>query len=219
MCGRFTLSQSTEAIAEAFALTAPPAVEPRYNIAPTQNVLTVRATAEGRSAIAVRWGLVPSWSKDPSIGARMINARSETVAEKPSFRSALRSRRCLVIADGFYEWKQVEGKKQPYHIRLEGSGVFAFAGLWERSGKAGEEIETCTIITTAANELMLPIHKRMPVILNADDYERWLDPGEHQAEAVLPLLRPYPSSRMSAHTVSTLVNSPRENKPELINSL
>ncbi|MBC8120901.1 MAG: SOS response-associated peptidase [Gemmatimonadaceae bacterium] len=219
MCGRFTLSQSPEAIAEAFALTAPPAVEPRYNIAPTQDVLTVRATAEGRSAIAVRWGLVPSWSKDPAIGARMINARAETVAEKPSFRSALRSRRCLVVADGFYEWKKVEGKKQPYHIRLVDSEVFAFAGLWERSGKAGEELETCTIITTAANELMIGIHERMPVILETADYERWLDPGEQQAEAVLPLLHPYSSSKMVAFPVSTLVNSPSQDKPELINSL
>ncbi|MBC8123110.1 MAG: SOS response-associated peptidase [Gemmatimonadaceae bacterium] len=219
MCGRFTLSQSPEAIAEAFALTAPIAVEPRYNIAPTQDVLTVRATAEGRSAIAVRWGLVPSWSKDPSIGARMINARSETVAEKPSFRSALRSRRCLVVADGFYEWQKAEGKKKPYYICLEDSRVFAFAGLWERSGEAGKEIETCTIITTAANELMMPIHERMPVILDAPNYEDWLDPDEQRAEAVLPLLRPYSPSSMVAFPVSTLVNSPSQDKPELVNSL
>lgn len=221
MCGRFTLNKSGEAIASAFQLIEVPQVQPRYNIAPTQLVPTVLRTAENskRQFHELRWGLIPSWAKDPQMGARLINARAETVTEKPSFRSAFRQRRCLVIADGFYEWQRQERKKQPFYFRLENEQPFAFAGLWERwRSPDGEEIQSCTILTTEANEILRPIHDRMPVILDSKDYDLWLDPAVQNTE-LLQLLRPYQSEAMTSYAVSTKVNNPANNTPECINSL
>ncbi len=220
MCGRYTLSQSAEAIATAFGLDTSLAIEPRYNIAPTQLVPVVLYSAKKQRQLQMmRWGLIPSWAKDPNIASRLINARSETVSEKPSFRAAFRHRRCLVIADGFYEWQRQERKKQPYYFQLQNKQPFGFAGLWEHwQTSDGEEINTCTILTTEANELMRPIHDRMPVILNSQDYGLWLNPAAQVTE-LQGLLRPYSSQAMNSYPVSTLVNKPTNNSPECINSL
>ncbi|PPS39584.1 SOS response-associated peptidase [Chroococcidiopsis sp. TS-821] len=220
MCGRYTLSQSAEAIATAFGLDTSLAIEPRYNIAPTQLVPVVLYSAEKQRQLQMmRWGLIPSWAKDPNIASRLINARSETVSEKPSFRAAFRHRRCLVIADGFYEWQRQERKKQPYYFQLQNKQPFGFAGLWEHwQTSDGEEINTCTILTTEANELMRPIHDRMPVILDSQDYGLWLNPAAQVTE-LQGLLRPYSSQAMNSYPVSTLVNKPTNNSPECINSL
>lgn len=220
MCGRFTLSQSAEAIASVFQLNQVPTLEPRYNIAPTQPVATVLQTsAHERQFQLLRWGLIPAWAKDATMGSRLINARAETVAEKPSFRSAFRHRRCLVIADGFYEWRRQDGKKQPFYFRMQNQQPFAFAGLWEHwQDPKGEAINSCTILTTEANELLQQIHERMPVILNPKDYNLWLDPTV-QPEQLQQLLQPYSSTAMTSYPVSTKVNKPTNDTPELINSL
>ena len=212
MCGRYTQMMSWSEMVELYRITDGAAVNlpPRYNVAPTQDVLVVRAPAGGgRELVLVRWGLVPSWAKDIEVGARMINARAETVAEKPSFRAAFRSRRCLIPADGFYEWqKRPRGPKQPFRITLEGGAPFALAGLWERWDKApdGRPLESCAIVTIEANAYLRPIHVRMPVILDAGDYDAWLEPTT-PPEAVGGLLRPY-GGAMEAYPVSTRVNSP-----------
>ncbi len=221
MCGRFTLSQSAEAIASVFQLDEVPILKPRYNIAPTQLVPTVLQNPEQRQRQLqmLRWGLIPAWAKDPAMGARLINARAETVSEKPSFRSAFRHRRCLVIADGFYEWQRQDGKKQPFYFRMQNTQPFAFAGLWERwQDPNGEIIETCTILTTDANELLRPIHERMPVILDPKDYDLWLDPAVENSEPLQQILRPYSSEAMTCYAVSTKVNNPGNDTPECINS-
>lgn len=227
MCGRFTLSQSGSVIAEAFQLSEVPTLEPRYNIAPTQMVPTVvrpKVSAQSpeqseQQFQLLRWGLIPSWAKDPAIGSRLINARSETVTEKPSFRAAFRQRRCLVLADGFYEWQRQERKKQPFYFRLQDGQPFAFAGLWERwKAPNGEAIESCTILTTEANELLRPIHDRMPVILDPNDYKLWLDPVQ-KPEPLQQLLRPYRSEAMTTYPVSTQVNNPNNNSPECITEI
>lgn len=222
MCGRYTQTQSAEAIAKAFQVEIVPPMPPRYNVAPTQLVGTVLQTIEAseRQFRVLRWGLIPSWAKDPAIGNRLINARSETVAEKPSFRSALRYRRCLIPADGFYEWQRQDGKKQPYYFHLRDHQVFGFAGLWEHwQSPVGEIIETCTILTTEANEVLHPIHDRMPVILHPDDYDTWLDPELTSAAKLQPLLRPYPAAEMDCYAVSTLVNQAKRDRPECIESI
>ncbi|MBE9193120.1 SOS response-associated peptidase [Gloeocapsopsis crepidinum LEGE 06123] len=220
MCGRYTLTQSAEAIAAAFGLDAVSEMEPRYNIAPTQSVPVVLYSAKKQRQLKLmRWGLIPSWAEDASIGSRLINARSETVSEKPSFRAAFRQRRCLVVADGFYEWQRQEHKKQPYYFHLQNKQPFGFAGLWEHwQSPEGENIETCTILTTEANELMRPIHNRMPVILNSQDYALWLDITAQQTE-LQHLFHPYSSQAMNSYPVSTLVNKPTNNSAECINSL
>jgi putative SOS response-associated peptidase YedK len=171
----------------------------------------------------MRWGLIPSWADDPAIGARMINARAETVAMKPAFRSAFRQRRCLVIADGFYEWRKLPRRKQPHYIRLRDRKPFAFAGLWERwtgSDRVGDaaSVLSCTIITTAPNELIAPLHNRMPVILRSKDYGTWLDPDTTQCDVLEPLLCPYPPDEMEAYPVSTHVNNPSNDTPECIDA-
>jgi putative SOS response-associated peptidase YedK len=222
MCGRFTLTDPNADLAVQFNLPEIPDMQPRYNIAPTQPVAAVRIGAESavREMILLHWGLIPFWAKDPKIGARMINARSETVAEKPAFRVALRRRRCLVLADGFYEWQKQNGAKQPYYVRLRDGRAFAFAGLWEQwSGPNGEVIESCTLITTRPNELLRPLHNRMPVILDPADYELWLDTEVHQPDVVLPLLQPYPGTDMEAYPVTRWVNSPRNDGPRCIEPL
>lgn len=222
MCGRFTLITPAEALAEQFQLFEIPSLAPRYNIAPTQPVAAVRRVpGDGqRELVLLRWGLVPFWAKDPGIGARMINARSETVAEKPAFRAAFRRRRCLVPADGFYEWRRLERGKQPFYVRLRDERPFAFAGLWERwEGPDETAIDSCTLLTTEPNDLIRPVHSRMPVILSPKDYDLWLDPGVQKAELLQPLLRPYPSEGMLAYPISTWVNKPKNDSPRCIEPL
>jgi putative SOS response-associated peptidase YedK len=221
MCGRFTLHQSDAAIAHAFALEEVPDWDVSYNIAPTQSVAAILSvTNSKRQFKRLRWGLIPSWSKDASIGAKLINARAETVAEKPAFRSAFRQRRCLIVADGFYEWQQQEGGKQPFYIHLKNHELFAFAGLWERWQKQeNEAIESCTILTTGANALMQPLHDRMPVILHLEDYNTWLNPDIQPLQALQSLLRPYPAEELSAYPVSSWVNRPNHNSEQCIQQL
>ena len=221
MCGRFTLNQSVEALAQVFHVEPVLDLAANFNIAPTQMVATVlqNPESEKREFQQLHWGLIPSWAKDAGMGAKLINARAETVAEKPSFRSAFKHRRCLVLADGFYEWQRQEGKskKQPFYFRLEDGQPFGFAGLWEKwRSPANEEIISCTILTTAANELLQPIHDRMPVILEPKDYDLWLDSQVQTPQTLQQLLRPYPAPAMIAYPVSTLVNNSRHNSPECI---
>ncbi|HEX3050142.1 MAG TPA: SOS response-associated peptidase [Aggregatilineaceae bacterium] len=223
MCGRFTLTETNpDVLAQTFNLgTVPADLPPRYNIAPTQPVATVVNNPHSgeNELVIMRWGLVPSWAKDLSIGNQMINARYETAAEKPAFRSALSRRRCLVIADGFYEWKKdgADGK-MPMYIALQGHPPFGFAGLWERwtEPASGEVISTCTILTGEPNELIAPIHNRMAIIVPRDDYEEWLDPAQTDAKQAAALLRPYPAGGMMVYPVSKRVNSPSYDGPELI---
>jgi putative SOS response-associated peptidase YedK len=201
-----------------FRLEGAPAASPRYNIAPTQPVVAVRpGERAGREARMLRWGLVPFWAKDLAMGSRMINARGETVAEKPAFRQAFRRRRCLIPADGFYEWQKVPGGKQPWYISARGEGPLAFAGLWERWDKRGTEtpVESCTIVTTAANATLAPLHDRMPVILDPAAWDAWLGADTPSAE-LRDLLRPAPDGLLAARTVSRRVNSPANDGPELI---
>jgi putative SOS response-associated peptidase YedK len=219
MCGRFTLKQSAEELSQVFHLESIPDLAAEYNIAPTQMVATVLENSENkkRELKQLHWGLIPSWAKNAGMGAKLINARAETVAEKPAFRSAFKHRRCLVVADGFYEWQRQEGKKQPFYFRLQDGQPFGFAGLWEKwRSPANEEIISCTILTTAANELLQPIHERMPVILEPKDYDLWLDSQVEAPQILQQLLRSYPVSAMTAYAVSTLVNNPRHNSSECI---
>lgn len=217
MCGRFAQRRSPKTLAKQFQVTEVPDIEARYNIAPTQNILAVQETPDGREMKWLKWGLVPSWAKDASMGARLINARSETVAEKPAFRDAFKRRRCLIPADGFYEWQRTEGKKQPYFFQLKEEQLFGFAGLWDRwKGEDGSVIESCTILTTQANEVLAPVHDRMPVILHQDDYELWLDEDERKQELLKDLLQPYPADEMTSYPVSTSINNPREQGAQLI---
>jgi putative SOS response-associated peptidase YedK len=220
MCGRYTLSARRLALLEERLHTTFPELTPRYNIAPSQEVPVIRRTEEGYALVMARWGLIPSWAKDPKTGYRMINARAETVAEKPAFRSAFRYRRCLIPADGAYEWRQTNGHKTPYYICMKDRQPFAFAGLWEHwQGEADEAIESCAIIVTEANELVRPIHDRMPVILSPEDYTLWLDPEVTKVEPLNALLRPYPPETMTAYPVSARVNQPRNDTPDLITPL
>ena len=222
MCGRFTLTSPDQDLAVQFNLPAIPSLEPRYNIAPTQLVAAVRETRDGagRELAMLRWGLIPFWAKDPAIGSRMINARSETAAEKPAFRAAFRRRRCLVLADGFYEWQKQNGSKQPYYIRLREGKTFAIAGLWEHwEGPDGDIIQSCTLLTTPPNELLRPLHDRMPVILHPDRYDLWLDRSVDQPEVLQPLLRPFAEEPMDAYPVSRWVNRPGNEGPQCIEPL
>ncbi len=222
MCGRYTLTASSQIIAEFFKLSEVPDITPRYNIAPTQSVATVTVSPQRlqRQFQFMRWGLIPSWAKDMKIGSKMINARSETVAEKPAFRSAIKHRRCLIVADGFYEWLPLLKHKQPYYFQMAQGEPFAFAGLWENwQSPEGEKIVSCTIITTAANETVQPVHDRMPVILPEDAWEEWLDPAVNSAQQVLPLLKPYASEAMKANAVSAIVNSSSKDSPECIQAI
>jgi putative SOS response-associated peptidase YedK len=219
MCGRFTQRADAKALAKAFEVAEVPAVEARYNIAPTQDILAVRETADGREMTFLKWGLVPSWAKDRSIGAKLINARAETVGEKPAFREAFRKRRCVIPADGFYEWQKTEQGKQPFFFRMIDERPFGFAGLWERWEGEGRVVNSCAILTTEANEVLRPVHDRMPVILHPGDYELWLDEDVRKRELLSDLLRPYPASEMTAYPVSTLVNSARSQGEELVKNV
>src|SRR5581483_4837729 len=195
MCGRFTLRSSMSDVAEAFGVTVDWTLPLEFNIAPTQPVAVVRvAKGGGRELCQLKWGLVPHWADDAKIGNRMINARADSVATKPAYRDAFKSRRCLVVADGFYEWQKSGRRKQPYYLRLRHDGPFGFAGVWEWWSKAGQKIESCSIITTEANELLAGIHDRMPVIIPPEAYELWLSPDTQEIELLQSLLRPYPAS-------------------------
>ena len=218
MCGRYSLKADISQLALRFEFAADDVVhEPAYNIAPTQQVLTVTNDGE-RKAEYMRWGLIPSWAKDAKIGYRMINARGETVAEKPSFRTALRKRRCLILADGFYEWQKLGGKqKRPMRVTLKSNEPFAFAGLWETwKDPEGELVNSCTIITTSANELLSPIHDRMPVILPQEQESFWLDKAIDNPVALTSAIAPYPDSELEAFEVSPLVNNTRNKGPEVM---
>lgn len=218
MCGRFTLRITSAELAKFFELLREPQWKPRYNIAPTQPVGVIRRSADGRDCQLMHWGLIPSWAKDPKMGARMINARGETVATKPSFRAAFRRRRCLIPADGFYEWRKTGGRtKQPYHILMRDERPFAFAGLWERwTSEDGSELESCTIITTEPNDLLSELHDRMPVILAADDYDAWMNSENEETDELQGLLRPFPADKMKFYAIDTTVNSPRNDSPACI---
>ncbi len=217
MCGRYTLKTPVEELAEEFGFEASSVeLPPNYNVAPTQEVAAVLEEGGERRLELLRWGLIPSWADDPGIGSRMINARSETAPEKPSFRRAFRERRCLIPADGFYEWQRTNGAKQPYYIRMKEGHPFAFAGLWESwKDGSGPEIHSCTILTTKPNALAAEIHDRMPVILPHGAYDAWLDP-EAERDELYGLLAPYPEDEMEAYPVSRFVNSPQNNDPRCI---
>lgn len=202
MCGRFSLETLPGTLARHFALNMAPELQPRTNIAPTQDIAVIRLQAGERECVPMRWGLVPSWSREPKTRYSTINARAETVAEKPAYRNAFRHRRCLIPATGFYEWQQADRHKIPHLVRRKDRGLFAFAGLWERWEREATVVESCTIIVTAANRLLTPIHSRMPVILDPDRYNIWLDPDNTDPAALLPLLVPYSAEALEAFPVS-----------------
>jgi len=220
MCGRFTLTVDADSIQTHFPWLEqiPHQIAPRYNIAPTQPIAVV--PNDGRNAVDhFVWGLIPFWAKDPSIGSKMINARSETLAEKNSFKNPYKRRRCLVLADGFYEWAKVTGQKakQPFYFRMEDGAPFAFAGLWEEwNSPEGSQLKSATIITTNPNPLVSQVHARMPVILHPEDYPLWLSQQETPPDALQHLLTAYPAEEMVAYPVSTTVNSPFNEGPENI---
>ncbi len=217
MCGRYTLTESPRRVAEHFRLRVGSDLLPRYNVAPSQPVAAVREGDQGRELVMLRWGLIPHWAKDTRIGYSLINARAETVAEKPAYRAAFRKRRCLIPASGFLEWAKLGRVKQPYHFRRRDGGPIAFAGLWECwESPDGELVESCSIITTEANGLVAPLHDRMPVLIDPADFDLWLDPACQRAEDLAPLLRPYPAEAMEAVAVSPLVNSPKNDDPECL---
>ncbi len=220
MCGRFTLTADPADLKEVFDWVTFPdqSFAPRYNIAPTQPIAVVTNSGDNKLDFFT-WGLVPFWAKDPSIGSRMINARSETLAEKPSFKSAFKRRRCLILADGFYEWQNLPGEKSkvPMFIHMKDSKPFAFAGLWEDwHSPDGSQILSATIITTNPNELIAPIHNRMPAILPENAYREWLAPGEGDPQNLGLLLKPFDAQKMETYPVSRMVNSPQIDQPSLI---
>ena len=216
MCGRYRLARKKEILAETFDAGADIDWSPRYNVAPGQSVAIVRqnATLPVRSLSQVRWGLIPFWAKEANVGYKMINARAETIAEKPAFREALKSRRCLIPADGFYEWAKTSRAKAPYCFMISDDSVFAFAGIWDRWKNSEKElVETCSIITTSANALLFGIHDRMPVILERENYDVWLDPGFSRTEQLVDLLKPYRADLMRRYRVSPRVNSVQNDDP------
>ena len=218
MCGRFVTTISPELLVKIFGLQGLPDFEPRFNVAPSQHVWVVRSVGDHNRLDLMKWGLIPSWSKDTAIAAHTINARCETVAEKPAFRHAIKKQRCIVPAAGFYEWQHSKGHKQPYYVRMVNSGLMAFAGLWEKWKSEDDEdfLETFTILTTSANELITPIHTRMPVILYPEDYDLWLDTTMHDPEQLQRLYQPFPPDLLTAHKVPDLVNNPRFDSPACI---
>ena len=220
MCGRFSLTVTPEELQAAFPnFLIPPDLPPSYNIAPSQPVPVI-SNAGSNGLTFYKWGLIPPWSKDETFGGyNLINARGETVAEKASFRSAYRRRRCLILADGFYEWRNEssQGVKIPYYIHMKDKRPFAFAGLWEIwHSPHGDELHSCCIITTEPNKIVEPIHNRMPVILSPGEYPLWLDPAEKEPHELEQLLNPYPSAEMEAYPVSAFVNSPLNNSPKCV---
>lgn len=227
MCGRYSLYAPSDEVARIFAVPLPDAgrvlnAGPRYNIAPTTNVAVVRRPPEydDREIALLRWGLIPNWAKEFGKGPLLINARGETVAEKPAFRSSFRNRRCLVVADGFFEWQKLPDRKQPHHFQVDGGSLFAFAGIWDMWEKpGGGEVESCAIITTRANELGGLVHDRMPVILPSESWNTWLEPGQNDRtanETLKSLLCPYPADRMNVYPVNAVVSNPRNNVLECV---
>lgn len=217
MCGRFTIHTLMNRLLQEFGIeNVSWEVPQRYNVAPTQDIPVVRQQDGKPTLSPLRWGLIPSWAKDPKIGYTTINARSETAAEKPAFRSAMKSRRCLIVADGFYEWKREGKNKQPWLFRRGDEQPFAFAGMWERWEKGDKPLETCTILTRSANTLMAPIHDRMPVILSPNDYSAWLDPETKDATTLAYLFEPFPADELVAYPVNPIVNNARNEGPQCI---
>ena len=217
MCGRYSLSVPTDVLARVFGLASVPAWKPRYNIAPSQEAPVVRGEAGARRIDLLKWGLIPNWADDPAIGNRLIMARAESALNKPAFRTAFRRRRCLIPADGFFEWLKSGSKKQPFLIRMHGGRPFALAGLWEAwRGEGGKEIESFTILTTTANEVAGQVHDRMPVIIGPENYDTWLDPKQEDDEKLRSLLTPFAADQMEAFPVSPKVNSPKNDDAECI---
>lgn len=220
MCGRFALWNDPGEIARELGVQAPPDLTKRYNVAPSQLIPAVRANSENnRELVRLVWGLVPFWAKERRIGYRMINARAESIAQKSAFKVSFRRRRCLIPASGFFEWRRTEDKgKQPYFVRLKNRDLLAFAGLWDRwkDRESGEEIESCTIITTEANELVRRLHDRMPAVVRSEHYGQWLDPGTTEPKRLQKLLGPYPAGEMEIHPVSRDVNSPANDRPDVV---
>ena len=229
MCGRYTLFASPEEVAGIFNLSVLETLRvldsgPRYNIAPTTQVAVVRSTGtgDGREIVPLRWGLVPHWAKETQSGPLLINARGETVADKPAFRSSFRSRRCLVIADGFFEWQKLADRKQPHYFQVDGGSLFAFAGIWDRweeKGADGNTVESCAIITTKANELATMVHERMPVILSEESWDSWICDVQYdrtQQHTLRSLVRSFPHERMSVVPVSTVVNNARNDTSDCV---
>ena len=219
MCGRFALYTDPIALAKQFQAENLLDLQPSYNVAPSQTIPIIRNEQGHRLFALAKWGLIPSWAKDIKIGYNTINARAETVAEKPAFRAAFQHRRCLIPADGYFEWQEIAGSKtkQPWYISLKNQEPMALAGLWERwQGSDGSEIESCTIIVTSGNELMQPIHDRMPVILPEEHWEIWLDTANTNKQGLQTLLSQYPADAMTAWAVSTMVNSPRHNSQDCL---
>lgn len=221
MCGRYTLNSANDEISLLFDIPELPLVPPRYNIAPTQEAAVVRVPAPGepRRLDLLKWGLIPYWAKEAAIGNRMINARAESVAEKPAYRTSFKNKRCLIPTDGFYEWKKMGKMKQPYLIHRQDGKPFAFAGLWSiwrDPEQGGKPVETFTILTTEANDLLRPLHDRMPVIVAREDFDLWLDPKVGDAEKLQPLLKPHAVDGFEAFPVSRAVNSPAHDTPDCI---
>ena len=219
MCGRFTLTVDPVELQDTFGdYTFPPQFAPRFNIAPSQPILAIPNDGSNKADFFV-WGLIPMWAKDPSFGSRLINARGETLAEKPSFRGGYKYKRCLILADGFYEWKKQPGTKTkvPYFIHMKNRQPFAFAGLWDEwHSPDGSQIRSCTIVTIEPNELMAPLHNRMPVILPSDAFAQWLDSAPRTPEGLQAYIKPYPAEEMAAYPVSTLVNNPKNDRAECV---
>jgi len=217
MCGRFTFNASPELLVEIFRLAETPVTTPRFNIAPTQQVPVIRQYADGENHLDhLRWGFIPSWAQDISIGSKMINARSETVTEKPAFKRAVRYRRCVVPSSGFYEWQQEGKAKLPWYIRLKDGSPMVFAGLWETWKSPEGEVDSFTILTTTANRLVEPLHDRMPVILHPDEYRTWLDRNTRDLAGLVQLFQPYPADLMEMYAVSPMVNSVKNESADLI---
>ncbi len=219
MCGRFALTTNAAELARLFGATRVAEAAPRYNIPPAQPVLAVRQPAggQGRELVTLRWGLIPAWATDPAVGNRLANARAESAADKPSFRDAFRRRRCLVPADGFFEWRRRGGSREPFFVRRRDGRPLAMAGLWECwHAPDGAPVETCTVLTTDANEVVRPLHDRMPALLAPGDVAAWLDPALQDPATVHRLLRPYPAGELVAVPVSRRVNDPRHDDPQVL---
>jgi len=216
MCGRFSLATEQSIIEEQFDLLIQEELSYRYNVAPSQNIFVIGSNGQKRIGTFMRWGLVPPWSKDVKIGYKMINARSETIDKKVSFKTPFIKKRCLIISDGFYEWKKIGKEKQPYRFVMKDRKPFAFAGLWECWKQGEYPLFTCTILTTEANKITEDVHDRMPVILPRDSYDTWLDPGFHQIDHLKSLLLPYDEGLMESYQVSDLVNSPAHDVKECL---
>ena len=214
MCGRYALTSPPAVLAERFDLLWTPELAPHYNIAPSQTIPVVRETGQGREMALLRWGLIPSWAKEASIGMKLVNARGETLADKPAFRSAYRQRRCLIPADAFYEWKAIAGRKQPYCIRMRDGGPFGMAGLWERwKAPDGQTVESCAIVTVDANALIAELHERMPLILAPDDYDAWLRAESQQLPPAVA------AQDMRSYPVSPLVSNARNDVPACLDPI